>query len=141
VPPTPRAARVIVRKGCARVTAREVCVDDLGIPLAPCEHMLQVCALAIVVSACSGHTLMHDTVVMKISPTEAQVCLHPGTFVVGDRVTVFKTTCQMGLDHLMACHRDNVGRGRITRVINEHYATIELTARSLEEGFGVEVVR
>ena len=85
---------------------------------------------------------MRNTVVMKVSPTEANVCLHPGTFAVGDRVHIYQTTCQMGLDHVVDCRRRRVGEGRITRAINDHYAAIGLAASStFEEGFTVEVVR
>jgi hypothetical protein len=99
-------------------------------------------ALAVLVTACGGHVLMRNTVVMKISSTEANVCLHPGSFAVGDRVNVYQTRCRMGLDRTVGCHRYRVGEGTITRAINDHYAAIELAGHSrLEEGFDVEVVR
>lgn len=103
--------------------------------------MLRIAAIVMLVVACSGHALMRDTVVMKISPTEAHVCLHPGTFAVGDRVNIFTMTCQMRIDRAVDCRRDVVGRGRITRVINDHYAAVEVAAQRLEEGLGVEVLR
>jgi hypothetical protein len=99
--------------------------------------------LAVVVAltcACGGHTLMRGTVVMKISPTEAYVCLHPGSFELGDRVRVYKTSCQMKLDRAVDCQRRRVGEGWITQALNDHYAAIGVTSQSnLEEGFTVEV--
>ena len=102
--------------------------------------MWRLIGLAILI-ACGGHTLMRDTIVMKISPTEAHVCLHPGSFAVGDRVNVYKTTCQMKLDRAVDCQRHRVGQGRITRALNDHYAAISVGADSkVEEGFTVEVL-
>ena len=104
--------------------------------------MWRLCTLVVGVLACGGHTLMRNTVVMTISPTEANVCLEPGTFSVGDRVNLYQTTCHMGASRAMDCRRHRIGEGRITHAINDHYATVELAAPSkLEEGFVVEVVR
>lgn len=104
--------------------------------------MFRFYMLAVVSLGCGGHALMRNTVVMKISPTHANVCLHPGSFAVGDRVNVYETRCQMGLDRTVGCRRYRVGEGKITRALNTHYAAIELAAPTkLEEGFDVEVVR
>jgi hypothetical protein len=118
-------------------------MGEAGIGLARCDRMVRfLAALAVLLTACGGHVLMRNTVVMKISPTEANVCLHPGSFAVGDRVNVYQTKCQMGIDRTVGCHRYRVGEGTITRAINNHYAAIELATPSrLEEGFDVEVVR
>jgi hypothetical protein len=116
--------------------------DGSGIALARPRGMWRLCALATAVLACGGHTLMRNTVVMTISPTEANVCLRPGSFAVGDRVNIYQTTCQMGVTRAMDCRRHQIGAGRITRALNDHYATMELASASrLEEGFVVEVVR
>ena len=104
--------------------------------------MLRLSMLAVFTFACGGHSLMRNSVVMKISATEVNVCLHPGSFAVGDRIRVYQTTCSMGVARSIDCDRSQVAEGTITHALNDHYAAVQLaTATRLEEGFEVELVR
>jgi hypothetical protein len=105
------------------------------------KHLALAVALALLSPACSRHALMRDQIVMKVSATEAHVCLRPGSFAVGDRVRVFELACVPGaVERGVECQRRPIGEGRVTRVLNEHYAAVEL-AVPFEEGFGIEVIR
>ena len=85
-----------------------------------------------------GHETMRGSVVMKIDPTTAHVCLGKGEVEVSDLVHVYKNVCTPS-GRRSVCKRDLVGDGRVTELINDHYSIVTVPeGTTVEEGFTVE---
>lgn len=100
-------------------------------------------ALALVLAGCS-HGLMRGSVAMKVSDTEAHVCLDDTEAKVGDRVTLFKSRCSGGGGGKSggqgrSCEKVQLGQGTVTEILNHHYSLVKFDAGvAFEEGTFVE---
>lgn len=87
-----------------------------------------VAALA-VLSGCA-HGLMRGSVAMKISDTEAHVCMDKSEAKVGDRVTLFRNNCPVKGGRDLgggggACTKVELGKGTVTETLNDHYSVVK----------------
>jgi hypothetical protein len=113
--------------------------------------MTRFLAFAFVLAACSAHTNMRGSVVMKISEQEAHVCLGNGEVHEGSELQLYRNACRDKGGHGThdgqaisgeTCKRERVATGRITRVLNEHYSVAQFPAgTSFQEGDTVEARR
>src|SRR5665647_977127 len=81
--------------------------------------------------SCAHHSIMRGSVAMKVSETEAHVCLGKGEVQEGDRVTAFYNDCQSkdvadnrGV-YVTPCVKAKLGKGTITKVLNDHYSVVK----------------
>tara|TARA_R110000868_G_scaffold104087_2_gene286255 strand:+ start:290 stop:583 length:294 start_codon:yes stop_codon:yes gene_type:complete len=75
-----------------------------------------------------AHSTMRGSVAMKISPSEAHVCLGNNEAKVGDKVSVFTNDCPPlgGKDKpTMLCEKKRTGTGTVTKLLNEHYSVVK----------------
>ena len=85
-----------------------------------------------------GHSMMRGSVVMKIDPTTAHVCLGNGEVAVNDKVRLYKNVCKQG-DRRPICTRETVAEGKVTEVLDDHYSVVTFAAgTTFEEGNTVE---
>lgn len=110
--------------------------------------------LVVVLIGCSiSHETMRGSVVMKLEK-EAHVCIGSEDGIsVGDELTVYRTKQvpvtrepvvpdQRGKNYPRTKYEKvKVGRARVTAILNEHYAAIEVTEGELEMSDIVEVTR
>jgi hypothetical protein len=94
----------------------------------------------LVFTGCS-HVLMHGSVVLMRSDTEAQVCLGDRRVAAGDEVDLVRYDCLptpgVKLTH---CKRLVRSRGVVRRTLDEHYALVDFPAGTqLAQGDAVEV--
>lgn len=94
-----------------------------------------------------AHSLMRGTVAMKVSDTDAHVCLGNNEVKVGDRVTLFRNDCPSkggggrngGGGGGGLCKKIKVGEGQVTQLLNEHYSAVRFEPGvQFEEGTIVE---
>ena len=93
----------------------------------------------VLVSACAtGHTAMRGSVVMKVTDTDAHVCLAEGEAHVGDHVRLYKHICNSS-GKRTTCEKVAVADGEVTGLISEHYSTVRFPAgTTFAEGYTVE---
>lgn len=111
-------------------------LNKMFLPLAVTALMLTGCA----------HGLMRGSVAMKVSDTEAHVCMDKTEAKVGDRVTLFKNACtgssggiRTGLGAPRSCEKVQLGQGTVTEILNNHYSVVKFDAGvPFEEGTFVE---
>lgn len=82
---------------------------------------------------------------MKIDDTSAHVCVDNNEVKPGDSITLFRNICeQKKVQHPWRrantlCQKKEIGKGTITELLNEHYATAEFSSSvAFEEGDMVE---
>ncbi len=84
---------------------------------------------------------------MKVSDTEAHVCLGNNEVKPGDRVSLYKNVCRGGKGSArvadggsaVGCEKVKLGEGQITRLLNEHYSVMEVAKGvNFDEGTVVE---
>lgn len=98
-------------------------------------------AVALILTGCT-HGLMRGSVAMKVSDTEAHVCMENSK--VGERVTLFKNNCpNKGGARLGgsggSCEKVQLGQGTVTEILNQHYSVVKFDSGvSFEEGTFVE---
>jgi hypothetical protein len=86
--------------------------------------------LTTLVVSCA-HKTMRGGVAMKVSDTEAHVCLGEGEVKEGDRVNAFYNDCQSkdsgGKDgaYGVACVKTRLGTGIVTKILNDHYSVVK----------------
>lgn len=91
---------------------------------------------ALVLTACAAQH-SRGTVAMKITDTQAHVCVgkeavHPGT-----SLEVLRNVCN---GPKQTCKLTHVGQGSVTAVLNEHYSVAEFPAAiKVREGDLIEV--
>ena len=103
-------------------------------------------AVGLLVSAC-GHGTMRGSVVMKISDTEAHVCMGRGEVRAGDPVVLVRHACwllattgalQYGVPS-ETCRRQVAARGQVVRVLGDHYSVVRFPKGTrMAEGNTVE---
>lgn len=106
------------------------------------KKLLHTGLLLLVLGGCA-HSTMRGSVAMKISPTEAHVCLGNNEANVGDKVVVFINSCPplSGRDAETAlCEKEQTGTGTVTKLLNEHYSVVKFDkAIKFNEGTFVEL--
>ena len=97
-------------------------------------------------SGCA-HGLMRGSVAMKVSDTEAHVCIGEGEVKSGDRVTLFRNECtpegSSGRDGRGGgtCEKRQLGMGTVQEILNDHYSVVKFDSGvKFEEGTFVEVI-
>ena len=94
-----------------------------------------------VLSGCA-HSLMRGTVAMKVSETEAHVCLGEGQVKTGDKVAFLVNQCSGGSGKTGTgrdCQLIKVGEGQVRQLLNNHYSIVKADAGvKLDEGTLVE---
>ncbi len=71
-------------------------------------------------------------VVMKLSDSEAHVCMGVGEVKPGDRVTLYGNDCTKAAAMAgkapawSACVKRKLGEGTVARIINEHYSVVQV---------------
>lgn len=64
------------------------------------------------------------------SPTEIDACIGDGGFKVGDRVAFLKTKCSVPTrGNPKKCSKIKAGEGSVTKILDEHFATIKLDSQ------------
>ncbi len=87
---------------------------------------LLICIGGFFITGC-GHSLMRGSVVMKVSDTQAQVCLGNNEVKVGDHLQLYKNICSSDGGRALeaqSCKKIEGGRGEVTRLLNEHYSVV-----------------
>ncbi|MBC7712930.1 MAG: hypothetical protein H7177_06310 [Rhizobacter sp.] len=85
--------------------------------------------------SCASHSTMRGSVAMKISDTEAHVCLGNTEVKVGDIINAYKNVCSnlssnvinknSRASELAPCKKVKIGSGKITSLINDHYSVVK----------------
>jgi hypothetical protein len=98
----------------------------------------------LVVAGC-GHMAARGSVVMKISETQAHVCMGDKEVAAGDRVQLVRNDCTAAGGKVPLserCKRVVVGQGQVTQVINEHYSVVDFPIGvPFKEGDSIEKVK
>lgn len=95
-------------------------------------------------AGCASHATMRGTVVMKVSATDAHVCLGDREVSVGDEVSLVRHRCDPTTKAVASerCKRSVVATGRVVELVNEHYSVVRFPAGvAFEEGDTVERAR
>jgi len=97
---------------------------------------------AVATTGCAGgHAAMRGSVVMKIDPTTAHVCLGSGEVNVNDRVRLFKNVCTpTAADRRPPiCKKEALAEGTVSQVLDEHYSVVNFPAgTTFDEGNTIE---
>jgi len=81
---------------------------------------------------------MRGSVVMKIDPTTAHVCLGNGEVAVNDSVRLYRNVCKSS-GKRGSCTKSMIVDGKVTELLDEHYSTVTFPAgTTIEEGDTVE---
>lgn len=128
------------RKNCAVVVSKPGI--GVAVPASMRNSILSVTAPLLFLAACgTGHAAMRGSVVMKVSETDAHVCLEPGQTQVGDHVQMFRNVCT-STGKRTTCEKVPVAEGVVTALLNDHYSTVRFPAgTSFAEGYTVEPIR
>jgi len=92
-------------------------------------------------TGCAGsHATMRGSVVMKLDPTTAHVCLGNREVAVNDRVRLYKDACEKRSDgRASVCKKTTIADGLVTELIDEHYSVVTFPAGTpFEEGNTIE---
>lgn len=94
----------------------------------------------IVTGCATGHAGMRGSVVMKINPTKAHVCLGRGEVAVNDRVRLYKNNCKTTSDgRRTICSKETIGDGTVTELLDDHYSVVTFPAGTpFDEGNTIE---
>jgi hypothetical protein len=105
--------------------------------------------ILLVISSCASHSTMRGSVVMKMGPDSAHVCLGDNEVKAGDRVVAYKHNCSQGAvghpNHNLSnventsCVREKLGSGTVVKTLNDHYSEVKFDSGVLfGEGTTVE---
>jgi hypothetical protein len=95
-------------------------------------------AAAATTGCATGHTVMRGSVVMKIDPTTAHVCLGSGEVAANDRVRLYRNVCEPS-GRRTICKKETVADGKVTEILDEHYSVVTFSAgTTFEEGNTIE---
>ena len=100
--------------------------------------------VAAAISGCAtGHDTMRGSVVMKIDPTTAHVCLGNDEVAVNDHVRLFRNVCkQRGAGSgasVSVCTKETIADGTVTQLLDQHYSVVTFPAgTTFEEGNTIE---
>jgi len=89
--------------------------------------------------ATSGHQAMSGSVVMKLSDTQAHVCLFEKEAPVGTQVQLYRHTCKSQGRGAYQCTKQSMAIGKISQTMGGHYALVTFPeGTKLEEGYTIE---
>lgn len=100
-----------------------------------------VVAASIATGCASGHATMRGSVVMKIDPTKAHVCLGAGEVAVNDHVRLYRNVCKQGGagGRATVCTKETVADGTVTELLDDHYSVVTFPpGTAFEEGNTIE---
>jgi hypothetical protein len=107
-----------------------------------------VLAFVIVGACATGHSAMNGSVIMKVSETEAHVCLLDSDAPIGTRVQLYRHDCKSqyakpgtpsSARTPYVCEKQAVGVGTISQKIGGHYVVVTFPAGTqYEEGYTIE---
>jgi hypothetical protein len=99
-------------------------------------------AFATLAACATGHEAMNGTVVMKVSETEAHVCIFGKDAPVGAQVQLFRHNCEMkggATPNRYECTKQQVAIGKIATKMGGHYALVTFPqGTKIEDGYTVE---
>jgi hypothetical protein len=82
---------------------------------------------------------MNGSIVMKVSDTEAHVCLFEQDVTVGTQVQMYRHTCVSQAGKRYECAKQPVAVGKISEKMGGHYAMVTFPeGTKVEEGYTVE---
>ncbi|MBN22438.1 MAG: hypothetical protein CL678_14235 [Bdellovibrionaceae bacterium] len=90
-----------------------------------------------------AHSLLRGSVAMKVSDTEAHVCMGDKEVSSGDKVALYKSVCRSITGGRegggSSCEKVKLGEGVVTQTLNDHYSLIHVNKDvKFEEGTIVE---
>lgn len=89
------------------------------------KYFLGIIALSIGMTGCA-HSIMRGSVAMKVSESEAHVCLNKGEVKVGDKVELYSNICTSSKARgEFPCNKVSKGHGMVMEIINEHYSLVK----------------
>ena len=95
-------------------------------------------AAAAMAGCASGHAAMRGSVIMKIDPTTAHVCLGSGEVAINDPVRLYRNVCRSS-GKRGSCTKTVITDGKVTELLDEHYSTVTFpVGTTFEEGDTVE---
>lgn len=99
-----------------------------------------ILAAALTTGCATGHSTMRGSVVMKIDPTTAHVCLGKDEVAPNDRVRLFKNVCRPSVGNYRAvCTKETVADGTVTQILDDHYSVVTFPAgTTFDEGNTIE---
>ena len=97
-------------------------------------------AAGITTGCAGGHATMRGSVVMKIDPTKAHVCLGTGEVAVNDHVRLYRNVCKQSAGgRATVCTKETIADGTVTELLDEHYSVVTFPAgTTFEEGNTIE---
>lgn len=113
--------------------------------------MKRLLGLALLVSTgCGAHNMMRGSVVMKVSETDAHVCLGQGEVKKGDSIRLYRNICKekvgagtaaTGGVPLPSCRKEAAGEGQVAETLNTHYSLVRFAPGiQFQEGDTVETL-
>jgi hypothetical protein len=103
-----------------------------------------ITAALVSLASCAAHTSMRGSVVMKVSDTDAHVCLGDHEVNVGEPVRLYRNICTDKAQTKDAglpahCRKEAIAKGEVTQLLNEHYSVVRFPAgTNFAEGDTVE---
>jgi len=95
--------------------------------------------LSISMAGCA-HSVMRGSVAMKVSDTEAHVCMNKDEVKIGDHVELYANVCSREGKEQSICNKVSRGHGTVTEIINEHYSLVKFEqGAKFEEGNFIEL--
>jgi hypothetical protein len=107
-------------------------------------------ALSTLAACATGHSAMSGSVIMKVSDTEAHVCLFDHDAPVGSRVQLYRHQCKTQYANPAApngrtpyaCEKQAVAIGTISQKMGGHYAMVTFPqGTQYQEGYTVEPIQ
>jgi hypothetical protein len=104
-------------------------------------------ALATLSACATGHSAMSGSVIMKVSDTQAHVCLFEHDAAIGAKVQLYRHSCvgqyaTPGVSHSRqpyTCQKQAVAIGTVAQKMGDHYALVTFPeGTKYEEGYTIE---
>ena len=100
-------------------------------------------AIALFTLTGCAHSTMRGSVAMKVSDSEAHVCMGEKEVNSGDKLVLFKNVCEARTfskgGSFRTCKKVKIGVGVVERTLNEHYSLVKVEPGvEFEEGTIIE---
>lgn len=87
--------------------------------------VLGLLILSISMAGCA-HSVMRGSIAMKVSDTEAHVCMNNDEVKVGDKVELYSNVCTPSkIKGQFPCKKVSKGYGAVEEILNEHYSLVK----------------